>query len=133
MKFLATHEPRAYLLLRLVFGFLFACHGIAKIFGVLGGPKMIPGFTITYISGVIELVTGALIFFGLFTRLAAILASGEMAVAYFIAHDHSNMAAQAGKASFFPYVNGGELAVIYCFVALLIATRGAGWFGIDRS
>ena len=133
MKFLARHEPNAYLLLRLVFGFLFACHGIAKIFGVLGGPKMVPGFTMAYMSGVIELLTGALIFFGLLTRLAAILASGEMAVAYFVAHDHSGMAAQAGKASFFPYVNGGELAVIYCFVALFIATHGAGRFGIDRS
>lgn len=133
MRFLATHEPRAYLLLRLVFGFLFACHGASKIFGVLGSPKVPPGFTIHYISGVIELVTGVLIFVGLLTRLAAILASGEMACAYFMAHDHSSMAAQAGRASFFPIVNGGELAVIYCFVALLIATRGKGWLGLDRS
>ena len=86
-----------------------------------------------YMSGVIELVTGVLIFVGLFTRLAGLLASGEMAVAYWTHHDHSAAAAQAGHASFFPIVNQGELAVIYCFVALLIATHGKGWLGIDRS
>ena len=133
MKFLARHDPNAYLLLRLVFGFLFACHGASKIFGVLGSPRIPPGFNLDYLSGVIELVAGVLIFVGLLTRLAAILASGEMAVAYFLAHDHSAMAVQAGHASFFPIVNRGELAVIYCFVALFIATRGVGRLGVDRS
>lgn len=132
MKFLSRHEGNAYLLLRLVFGFLFACHGIAKIFGVLGGPKVAPGFTMLFVGSVIELAGGALIFLGLFTRLAAFIVSGEMAVAYFSAHDHSAMAAQYHHASFFPIVNQGELAVIYCFVALFIATRGAGKLGFDR-
>ena len=124
MKFLARHEPNAYLLLRLVFGFLFACHGASKIFGVLGSHRIPPGFNLEYLSGVIDLAAGVLIFLGLFTRVAAIFASGEMCVAYFKVH---------AAASFFPLVNRGELAVIYCFVALFIATRGAGRFGIDRS
>ncbi len=133
MKFLKSHEGNAYLLLRLVFGFLFACHGAAKIFGVLGSPKVEPGASMLFVGAVLELVGGALIFLGLFTRPAAFVVSGEMAVAYFTAHDHSAMAAQHHHASFFPIVNGGELAVIYCFVALFIATRGAGKLGFDRS
>jgi putative oxidoreductase len=124
MKFLARHEPNAYLLLRLVFGFLFACHGISKMFGVLGSPKLAAGFNLDYLATLIELVAGGLIFLGLYTRPAAFIASGEMAVAYFMVH---------AKIRFFPIVNHGELAVIYCFVALLIATRGAGKLGIDRS
>jgi putative oxidoreductase len=77
-----------------------------------------------FIGGVIEFVAGVLIFLGFFTRPAAFIAAGEMAVAYFTVH---------AKASFFPLVNHGELAVIYCFVALFIATRGAGRLGIDRN
>jgi putative oxidoreductase len=124
MKFLSRHESNAYLLLRVVFGFLFACHGASKIFGVLGAQRMAPGFNEHYLSGVIELVGGVLIFLGLFTRPAAFIVSGEMAVAYFTVH---------AKAGFFPIMNRGELAVIYCFVALFIATRGAGKLGIDKS
>jgi|SRR5215471_6884446 len=124
MKFLARHEANAYLLLRLVFGFLFACHGASKMFGVLGAHRIPPGFNLDYLSGVIELVAGVLIFVGLFTRVAAVLASGEMAFAYFKVH---------APLGFFPIQNHGELAVIYCFVALFIATRGAGRLGIDRS
>jgi putative oxidoreductase len=124
MKFLSRHESNAYLLLRLVFGFLFACHGASKIFGVLGSPRIAPGFTMHYLSGVIELVGGVLIFLGLFTRPAAFIVSGEMAVAYFTMH---------AKGGFFPIMNHGELAVIYCFVALFIATRGHGKLGIDKS
>ena len=124
MKFLARHDGRAYLLLRLVFGFLFACHGAQKMFGVLGGHRVPAGFTLLFLATLIELVAGVLIFLGLFTRPAAFVASGEMAFAYFMQH---------AKGSFFPIVNHGELAVIYCFVALYIATRGAGKFGFDRS
>jgi putative oxidoreductase len=133
MRFLSSHEGRAYLLLRLVFGFLFACHGASKLFGVLGQPKIHPALDLAYLSGVIEFVAGVLIFIGLFTHVAAFIASGEMAVAYFMQHDHSQAAAQHGYASFFPLVNHGELAVIYCFVALYIATHGAGKLGLDRS
>ena len=135
MKFLSKYEPHAYFLLRLVFGFLFACHGIQKLFAphLLHGELAPVGLNMAFASAVIELVTGVLIFFGLFTRIAAILASGEMAVGYFVAHDSSAMAASHGYASFFPIVNHGELAVIYCFVALLIATHGSGGMSVDRT
>jgi len=124
MKFLARHDSNAYLLLRLVFGFLFACHGASKMFGVLGGHKVAAGLSLDYLGTLIELVAGVLIFLGLFTRIAAFIACGEMAVAYFKVH---------APMGFFPIMNHGELAVIYCFVALFIATRGAGRLGIDRS
>ena len=125
MKFLSRYEANAYFLLRIIFGFLFTCHGLQKVFGIIGGSVQ-PVGSMGWISGVIELVCGILIFLGLLTRIAAFIASGEMAVGYFIAHDHSAMAVKAGHASFFPIINGGELAVIYCFVALFIACRGAG-------
>ena len=123
MKFLSKFEPQAYFLLRLIFGFLFACHGVSKI-GILGGQKIPVGFTLDYLGLLIELICGVLVFLGLFTRFAAFIASGEMAVAYFMVH---------AKSAFFPIQNHGELAVIYCFVALFIACHGAGRFGIDRS
>ena len=125
MRFLAKYEPHAYLLLRLVFGFLFACHGVQKLFAaqLLHGHHVPPGFNVFFVGSVIELVAGVLIFVGFFTRCAAFIASGEMAVAYFMEH---------AQHSPFPIVNGGELAVIYCFVALLIACHGAGGFAIDR-
>ena len=124
MRFLSKFEPYAYLFLRLVFGFLFACHGAQKMFGILGGHKVHPGANLEFLGTLIELIAGTLIFLGLFTRPAAFIACGEMAVAYFWVH---------AKGSFFPIVNHGELAVIYCFVALYIATQGAGRFGFDRS
>lgn len=124
MKFLSRFESQAYLLLRVVFGFLFACHGAQKMFGILGGHKVHPGFTLDFLGTLIELVAGVLIFLGFFTRPAAFIACGEMAVAYFMVHS---------KASFFPIINHGELAVIYCFVALFIAAHGAGRFGFDKS
>ncbi|HEY6252855.1 MAG TPA: DoxX family protein [Candidatus Angelobacter sp.] len=124
MKFLSKFESQAYLLLRLVFGFLFACHGAQKMFGILGGHRIPPGLNLDFLGTLIELICGALILLGLFTRPAAFIASGEMAVAYFMVH---------AKAHPIPLVNGGELAVIYCFVALFIASHGAGRFGFDRS
>lgn len=124
MKFMSRFEPQAYFLLRLVFGFLFACHGAQKLFGVLGGHRVPVGLSLMFVAAVIESVAGVLIFLGWFTCPAGIIASGEMAVAYFTTH---------AKGSFFPIVNHGELAVIYCFVALYIATHGAGRFSVDRS
>ena len=126
MKFLSRYEPNAYFLLRIVFGFLFMCHGLQKTFlpQLLHGHQVPPGLTLDFLGAVIELIAGLLIFLGLFTRVAAFIASGEMAVAYFMVH---------AKGGFFPIVNEGERAVIYCFVALYIACRGAGRFGIDRA
>ena len=122
MKFLARHEPNAYLLLRLVFGFLFACHGVGKTFGMLGQPK--PHEVLEWTGTGIEMVGGILILIGLLTPLAAFISSGEMAVGYFMFHQpHGSL----------PIQNHGELAVIYCFVALYIACRGTGKWGVDKS
>jgi putative oxidoreductase len=122
MNALKKLEPYTYALLRIVFGFMFACHGASKIFGLFGGHK--PTDTLGWTGAGIELAGGILILIGLLTPLAAFIASGEMAVAYFMVHQ---------PRGHLPIQNGGELAVIYCFVALYIACRGAGKWGIDKS
>jgi putative oxidoreductase len=109
-----------YALMRMVVGFLFACHGAQKLFGVLGGQQVLHGMMLT--AGIVEFGGGVLIALGLLTRLAAFLASGEMASAYFMVH---------AKGGFFPIVNKGELAVLYCFVFLYITFYGAGRWGLD--
>lgn len=122
-RVLGRFAPQFYALLRIVAGLLFACHGAQKLLGVLGG-QQVPMFSQFWVAGVIELVGGILIAIGLLTSLAAFIASGEMAAAYFIAH------APQGP---IPIQNGGELAVLYCFVFLYIAARGAGPWGVDRA
>jgi len=112
----------AYALLRVVAGLLFAQHGAQKLLGVLGG-KQPPVGSLFWFAGAIELVGGLLIAIGLFASWAAFLASGEMAAAYFMVH---------AKDSFWPIVNKGELAVLYCFVFLLIASRGGGGYSVGR-
>jgi len=121
MNILKKFEPTAYAALRIVFGFLFACHGASKVFTVFGGHR--PNDVLGWTGAGIELVGGVLILIGLLTHLAAFLASGEMAVAYFMVHQPQGM---------LPIKNKGELAVIYCFVALFIACRGAGKWGVDK-
>jgi len=123
MKSVAGLVPYAFLALRVVAGFLFACHGAQKLFGVLGGHSMVH-VPLMLAAGVIEFAAGILILLGWFTRVAAFLASGEMAVGYFMQH---------APRGFFPIKNGGELAVVYCFLFLLIACYGAGKFGLDKS
>ena len=121
-------ENLAYALLRIISGALFSFHGMQKLFGWLTtrvGPE---AFTQKWFGGVIELVGGLLIAIGLFSRPAAFLASGTMAVAYFQFHWKVEMGDRI-----FPIVNGGELAVIYCFVFLLIAARGSGAYSLDRA
>src|SRR5688572_14027717 len=113
-RFLGRYAEIAYALLRVVAGLLFAVHGAQKVFGVLGGTKM-PLASMAGLAGVIELVAGLLIAIGLFASWAAFIASGEMAVAYFMVH--------AGQ-GFWPHLNKGELAVLYCFIFLYIACRG---------
>jgi putative oxidoreductase len=122
---LSRFEPAAYALLRIVAGFLFMWHGIGKVFGFLG-PKMELGSQL-WIGGVIELIGGALIMIGLFTRYAAFIASGTMAVAYFQFHWKLHFADYA----FLPAVNMGEAAVLYCFLFLFIAAKGAGKLSLD--
>jgi putative oxidoreductase len=121
MRFLERFTEPFYALFRIVFGLLFACHGAQKIFGALGGEK--PDATLLIVGGWIELVAGILILVGLFAGVAAFIASGEMAVAYFIVH---------AKGGFWPIVNHGEAAVLYCFAFLYIAARGAGIWSIDQ-
>jgi putative oxidoreductase len=107
-------------LLRVISGLLFAIHGAGKLFGVLGGQEVHD--TLLQAAGVIELVGGLLVAVGLFTVPAAFVASGLMAVAYFKAH---------APHGFLPGVNKGEVAVLYCFIFLYFAARGAGRYSLD--
>jgi putative oxidoreductase len=119
--FLNQHHDKCYAILRVIVGCLFACHGAQKLFGVLGGQSEIhdpEGLA----AGIVEFVAGILVAIGLFTRSAAFVASGEMAVAYFKAHASN---------SFWPIANHGELAVLYCFIFLFICFRGAGGWSVD--
>jgi putative oxidoreductase len=120
-KTLGKFSPQIYALLRIVAGLLFAQHGAQKLFGALGG-EAVQLASRAGLAGVIELVGGLLIAFGLFAGLAAFIASGEMAAAYFIAH--------AGNA-LFPIQNRGELAMLYCFLFLYIASKGSGVWSLD--
>jgi putative oxidoreductase len=122
----AGMQSFAYAALRIVGGFMFACHGAQKLFGLWGGHPP-PTLTQVWFSGVIELVCGVLVALGLFTRLAALLASGEMAVAYFQFHWKLAM----DNNMFLPIANKGELAALYCFVFFLFALSGPGAYSID--
>lgn len=114
-------EP-TYALLRIVSGFLFAFHGAQKLFGVFGGTAQ-PFGTLRWTAGVIELAGGILIMVGLFAAIAAFIASGEMAFAYFMSHQPQGL---------LPIQNRGELAALYCFVFLFIAMKGAGIWSLRR-
>jgi putative oxidoreductase len=124
MKFMSSVTAQAYASMRIVTGFLFLWHGAQKLFGFPSAmPGPVPPF-ITYIAGPIELIGGTLVMIGLFTRGAAFLASGLMASAYWMAH---------GTKAILPLQNGGELAVLYCFVFLFISTQGGGIWSIDAA
>ena len=118
---LSRLESHAYALLRIVGGLLFLFHGLQKVFGMYGGTPM-PAMSMHWFAGVIELVAGVLIMIGLFASLAAFIASGEMAYAYFTAHQPKGT---------WPVENGGELAALYCFLFLYVATRGSGIWSVD--
>jgi putative oxidoreductase len=111
-----------YALMRVVFGFLFIFHGLQKIFGLFGG-RTAELLSLRGLAGVIEIVAGALIMAGLYTRPAAFIASGQMAVAYFMSHQPGGL---------WPIQNRGELAALYCFAFLYIAARGKGAWGLDK-
>jgi putative oxidoreductase len=121
-RFLGRLSPYFYGLLRIVAGVLFAFHGAQKLFGMFGG-QQVPLVSQFGLAGGIEVVCGLLIAIGLLTSLAAFLASGEMAAAYFIAHYPRGP---------IPIQNGGELAVLYCFLFLYIASRGTVALGVKR-
>lgn len=119
-KWLGKYSDFLYALMRFVAGALFACHGAQKLFGVLGGQKQDAALYV--VGGVIEFAGGILIAVGFLTGIVAFICSGQMAVAYFKYHASGGM---------WPIVNKGELAVLYCFVFLYIASRGSGILSID--
>jgi putative oxidoreductase len=124
----AGMQSFAYALLRIVAGLMLACHGAQKLFGWWGGAgHQPPMWTQVWFGGIIELVCGTLVALGLFTRLAALLASGTMAVAYFQFNWKLNM----DNNMFLPIMNKGELAALYCFVFFMFALSGAGPHSLD--
>lgn len=124
-RVLTPCAENVYAVMRIIMGLLFAFHGIQKLFGVLTEFQPPVGSQL-WIGGLIEVVTGLLIAVGFLTVWAAFLASGTMAVAYIQYHWKF-----AFGASFFPAVNQGELAVVYAFLFLYVACRGAGLASID--
>jgi putative oxidoreductase len=132
MNSLNRYADPVYCLMRLIVGLLYACHGGQKILGFPGGGHG-GAHGMMLVGGLIELICGFLIAFGLLTRIAAFFASGEMAVAYFMVHF-------AGKAlghppspqeSFFPILNKGEMAVAFAWLFLFMVFYGAGRWSID--
>ena len=122
---LATHAPKMLGVLRIMAGLLFCAHGAQKFLSFPPGDMAGAGWAFAgpgHFAGVIELVCGALIALGLFTRPAAFLASGTMAVAYFMAHASQN---------FWPVNNGGDAAILYCFVFLYFVFAGPGPLSLD--
>lgn len=126
MQWLSKYTEYSYALLRIISGAIFLFHGLQKIFGVLteGQP---PIGSQLWIGGMIELICGIAIVIGFRTRWAAFLASGTMAVAYFQFHWKFQFGPQ-----FFPAVNGGDAAILYCLVFLYIACRGSGIWAADK-
>ena len=123
MPNLTAWSPRVLSILRIVAGLLFLQHGLSKFFGFpVPFPVPAPLPPLLMAAGTIELVAGVLITFGLFTRLAAFIASGEMAVAYFMQH---------APKSFYPLANMGEGAILFCFVFLYLAFAGPGPWSVD--
>lgn len=123
-RFLGRYEPYIYALLRIVAGLLYMMHGTQKLLGVPGNkPTVSPASFPLGVSGVLELVLGLMILLGLLAGWAAFIASGEMAFAYFMAHFKA--------AAPLPILNGGEPAVLFCFVFLYIASRGSGILSLD--
>jgi putative oxidoreductase len=120
-RWLGRYADVIYSGVRVVVGLLFWCHGAQKLFGMFGGQAEL-SVPLLATAGVIEFVGGGLIFLGLWTSYAAFIASGEMAVAYFKVH---------APHALWPVVNKGELAVLYCFILLYIASRGSGRLSVD--
>ncbi|TXK52610.1 DoxX family protein [Pontibacter qinzhouensis] len=121
-RFLAPLSPYLYAILRIVAGIMFAMHGSQKLFGIPGDKDPVELASLMGVAGVIELVGGILIAIGLFASIAAFICSGQMAVAFFMSHFPQGWN---------PLLNGGELSVLYCFLFLYIASRGAGIWSLD--
>lgn len=125
-RILSPQSERAYALLRILSGLAFLFHGVQKMFGILTAyPRPALG-TQGWFGGIIELVGGAAIAAGFFTPCAAFVASGTMAVAYIQFHWRFRF-----DSNFFPTINQGELAFLYCFLFLFIACKGSGIWSVD--
>ncbi|HYC58454.1 MAG TPA: DoxX family protein [Thermoanaerobaculia bacterium] len=123
-RFLGKYEELLYALFRFMFGLAFIFHGTQKLFAWPGDAKAAELFSQRGLAGVIEVFGGAMIALGLWSAWAAFIASGTMAFAYFMRH---------APDSFWPIVNRGELAVLYCFAFLYIASRGSGRYSIEQA
>jgi putative oxidoreductase len=124
-KLIAEWTPRMLSILRIVAALLFMEHGTQKLLGFPPGPNPAPAlFTLIWVQGVIELVGGVLLAIGLFTRPVAFILAGDMAVAYFMAH---------APRSFYPLLNGGDLAITYCFIFLYLSVAGGGIWSLDTA
>jgi putative oxidoreductase len=121
-KALGRFAPYFYVLLRVMAGLAFAQHGAQKLFGVLGAQQAVALASQRGLAGVIEFIGGIMIALGLFTSPVAFIASGEMAWAYFQSH---------APRGFWPIQNGGELAVLYCFIFLYLSAVGSGKLSLD--
>jgi len=119
----AEWEPRVLSILRFVVGLLFMEHGLGKLFGFPVASMHPAMFQLLWFAAVIETVGGLLLAIGLFTRYAAFIMSGEMAIGYFLSHFPK---------SFFPLANGGDAAVLYCFIFFYIFVAGGGCWSVDR-
>jgi putative oxidoreductase len=122
MKFLDHYSDYSYAVFRIVIGFMFLCHGTQKLFGLpIAFPYPLNAMSTS--AGIIELAAGALIIVGFYSRYAAFIASGTMAVAYWMVH---------GLNDPFPIANGGEISAFYCFAFLYIATKGPGIWSLNK-
>jgi putative oxidoreductase len=123
---IAAWTPRALSVLRIVTGLMIVEHGLAKHIGFPAVPALanVQPLSLVGVAGWIELIGGALLILGLFTQPVAFIVAGEMASAYFIVHSPK---------SFYPLINGGSLAIMYCFTCLYLATAGAGPWSVDAA
>ncbi len=119
----ADWAPRVLSIVRIVAALLFMEHGMQKLFGFPSATIHPGAFSLLWFAAILEFAGGVLLLVGLFTRPVAFLLSGEMAVAYWMAH---------APQSLYPAVNGGDAAVLFCFVFLYLAAAGAGPWSIDR-
>ena len=119
---LSAYAPQALAVLRIITALLFILHGTQKILGFPASDMTPPLMSLFGFAGIIEIIAGVLVLVGFFSRPAAFIAAGEMAVAYWMAHAPSNL---------FPSMNGGDAAILFCFVFLYLFTAGGGAWSLD--